>query len=322
MKLYTVVDAVGGGSLPAVPTRAQALAYHTHFMGGIVVNSPTYGLMPWWDSALSWCDPTTRQLAYAAKHAAGDTHAILEVPNGKPLYNEGGQFYSPDKFGPLDWTRGETQLTADFDRLLDEILDNGFYFHIAMDETQQDSMNISKLVARRLKDLGLSAYGFMMPGYDGVFYGWEPSNEVIPLWAADARAINPDILLGIEHQPGKIPLGNGADDYRTNGLMTGFDVILGEFDMPPDDTVWQVLGRMVRPYHRPANQPSGDDPNPPFYLQDDSPRGPYVYVGFETDNPYHWVRTNMSDLVAVQAAVASAEADRAYLKQCGAVYTG
>jgi len=308
------------GVRPPAPTRQQALDYHTHFLGGIVVDSPTYGLMPWWDSALAWCDQTTRQLAYAAKRAAGDTHAILHVPNGKPLYDEGGQFYSPDKFGALDWTRGESQLTVDFDHLLNEILDNGFYFHIAMDETQQDSMNISKLVARRLKDLGLSAYGFMIPGYDGIFYGWPP--DVIVLWAADARSINPDILLGIEHQPGKIPLGNGADDYRTTGLMSGFDVILGEFDMPADDTVWQVLGRMIRPYHRPPEQPAGDDPNPPFYLQDASARGPYVYVAFETDNPYHWVRTNMSDPNAVQAAIAAAAQDRAYLKNCGAVCTG
>src|SRR5262249_19431160 len=153
----------------------------TSFMGGIIIDSPVYGKMPWWDSALSWCDSVTRSLVYQAKKAnqanlasGPETHCILEVPSGAPLYDENNQFYSPDKFGSLDWTAGLTHLSENFDNLLLEIIEQGFAVHIFMDENYDVSIQVIQLVAQRLKDLGLTKYCLVMPGYDGVFYGWTP----------------------------------------------------------------------------------------------------------------------------------------------------
>lgn len=304
--------------LPPNPTRDQVLSYNTHFLGGLLVNSPKYGMMPWWDTCLAWCDSETRQIAYQVKREAKDTHFIIGIPNGKPLYNEWGQFYSPDKFGPLDWTNGMTGLTKDFDNLLYEGLGEGFFFHITMDEDRENSQQIIKWVAQRLKDLGLTKYGFSMPGYDGIFYGWEPTTEIMK-WAADARAINPDLLLGLEHNMGHIPLGEGGGDYLPGGRMQDFDIILGEMT-PHTNTTWQILGRMIRPYNRPPDQVG--DPNPPFYLGTPNPRGSWYYVAFESWNPYNWVRTHMDDPLWVQDAINFVNADRDYFKLCGATFTG
>ena len=73
----------------------------------------------------------------------------------------------------------------------------------------------------------------------------------------------------------------------------------------PDD-VWQILGRMVHPYHRDPNQQG--DPNPPYYLVQGTPRGPYYYVSYEYDT-YNWVRGQLSS--------AQVESDRQYLKARG-----
>lgn len=84
--------------------------------------------------------------------------------------------------------------------------------------------------------------------------------------------------------------------------MTGYDVVLMEFnDGEFDDTVWQVLPRIIRPYVRPADQPSGDDPNPPFYLAPASPRGPYYGRIFEY-YIYGWVRNTPAEVVAASKA--------------------
>ena len=92
--------------------------------------------------------------------------------------------------------------------------------------------------------------------------------------------------------------------------MSGFDVVLGEFnDGQFDDTVWQILARMIGPaYVRPPEQPAGDDPDPPFYLSQPSPRGPFYYRVFEFFI-YGWVRNTPASVVA---------ASKAYFAKCGA----
>ena len=310
------------GVLPSVPTRAQVLSYNTHFMGGLLVNSQKYGLMPWWDAALSWCDYATRQEAYRIKRLAGDTHCIVELPNGYPLYDEPEQFYSPDRFGPLDWTNGESSLTPDFINLIKEVIVNGFKFHIAMDERYDHSIKLIPLVANALASSGLTKYGCVMPGYDGVFYGWDPSQIV--QWGSIARTINSDIYLGLEFNVGHIPLGEGGRDYQSGGRMENFDIIFGEFNsfVPNNgsagDSFWQIVGRMVRPYNRPPDQPSWDDPSPPFYLVD-SPRGQRYFVFFETGSPYDWVRcdpNNCNDLIN------SINSMRNYAAEAGCYFLG
>lgn len=316
----------GGFHPPFTPTRAGALGVNVSFMGGLIIDSPTYGLMPWFDAALAWCDPVTRSLVYAAKKAAKDTHCVLEIPNGYPLYDEWGQFYSPEKFPALDWTNGETKLGPEFLNLVREIIAHGFYVDIAMDERQDHSLKIVPLVAQALKDSKLTPFGFVRPGWDSVFYGWPV--EAIMEWGRSARAINPDILLGLEFTPGHIPFGEGGDDYLPGGRMDDFDVVLGEFNSftPGNGSaggqVWQVVGRMVEPYTRPADQPqSSDRYPPPFYLVD-SPRGPRSFCFYETDDPYGWVRIDPNNSEQVQGTIAFINAMRQYARGLGCQYTG
>lgn len=172
----------------------------------------------------------------------------------------------------------------------------------------------------------LTPYIIFRPGWDAVFYGWG-GVEVAPMssqrglrWrfargAVPAqqstqelddqqtrvkkfgelfRSILPAGYLSIEHTPGNIPVGEGGGDYAPGGLMTTFDTILSEYDTFHQDSYWQIAGRMISPYHRPPDQPAGDDPHPPFYLAPGSPRGPYFYCAFEPTRPgvYEWCRGN------------------------------
>lgn len=325
-QLYNITLVPGNpfrNAYPPVPTRIEVLGVNMHFRGGLIVRSEIYGNMPWWPTALSWLNKNDRMEVYNVCRNAKNTHILIEIPNGLPLYNEYNQFYSPDKFGALDWTNGETDLShGPFLSLVDEVISQGFKYIINMDERQPNSARIIRLVMNALSDEQLK-YGFTMPGYDGVFYGWLP--QQIMDWATAARRIKPNAYLGIEHQPGRIPVGNGPTDYDLNGMMQGYDIILGEFGginaYPQDnigylenDATWQVLGRMIRPYHRDPRQVG--DPNPPFYLID-SPRGPRTYCFFETDEPYNWVRINPNDNNAIAAQQKQIADERAYAIQLG-----
>ncbi len=312
-------------SRPPVPSRETVLGMNTSFMGGMLIDSPEYGKMPWWDSALSWCGQATRNLVYQGKKdntanlpSGPETHCILEVPNGKPLYDEPDQFYNPSRFPALDWTNGLTSLNEQFNLLLEEIIDNGFIAHIAMDEIFEQSIQIIPLVAQRLKDLGLTKYCVVMPGYDAVFYGWTP--EQIMQWGALARSINPDIYLCLEFNPGHIPLGEGGGDYYPGGRMKDFDMILAEVNWPPDPTIWAIFGRCLTDYKQQPDQTS-DFPPMPFYLVD-SERGPRFFNGFESDWPFYWVRVDPNDPVAVQVARVELQTIRNYFISCGSHYNG
>ena len=147
----------------------------------------------------------------------------------------------------------------------------------------------------------LTKYVLFSPGYDGVFYGWGYAGEVpdqqpdrVVNFGTLFRSLLPNGYLAIEHTPGKIPVGEGGSDWAVGGRMMNYDVVLSEFfywapGMPAGDQCWQIVARLNRPYNRPANQPSGDDPNPPFYLSNDTPRGPVSYVPFEYAT-YQWTR--------------------------------
>jgi hypothetical protein len=141
------------------------------------------------------------------------------------------------------------------------------------------------------------------------------------------RALSGNCYLGIEHNQGHIPLGEGGDDYKPGGRMQNFDVIFGEFDDSPDpntgnDSIWQICGRMIRPYNRPPDQPGNDDPNPPFYMNYPNPRGQFYYVGFEYSfnfGAYAWVRVDMNNYVGLQNAIGI---HRNYMKALGSKYNG
>jgi hypothetical protein len=151
----------------------------------------------------------------------------------------------------------------------------------------------------------LTKYIVFCPGYDGVFYGWGYPGETpdqqpdrVVNFGTLFRQVLPNGYLVIEHSTGHIPVGEGGSDWVPGGRMMNYDGVLSEFDVwvpgqPAGDNVWQIVGRLNRPYHRPANQPANDDPNPPFYLAHDTPRGPVYYVAYEYAT-YQWTRNRIS----------------------------
>jgi hypothetical protein len=178
----------------------------------------------------------------------------------------------------------------------------------------------------------LTPYICFRPGWDGVFYGWggvEGTTQQMrsqrglrwryirallgeipaptPLTLADLddqqtrmkefgalfRRVLPAGFLAIEHTPGNIPVGLGPSDWSPHdGIMSTYDTVMSEYATVHEDSYWQVVARCIDTYHRPSDQPSGDDPNPPKYLAQGSPRGPYFYVAFEptTAGVYEWCR--------------------------------
>jgi hypothetical protein len=304
--------------VPDPPTRAQALLMQLTFQG-LTCHTGQFGDLHWFEPAISWLTPADRQAIYACKKAAGDTHLVLGLPAGWPLYNETGNDFSPDRFPALDWTAGETQADGRLADLIVEVRQAGLIPVFFSDETNEAAS--LKLVTLAIDALQHSRYGDLtdqvgafIPGWDGVFYGW-PDPHAIPLWATQVRAICPDCRLGIEFNPGHIPLGSGPQDYTVaggnNGSMAGYDLILGEVDgwitngTTPGGGVWQILKRVLGPAYvdDPGTDP-GDAPWP-FYLAPGTPRGPYQFCVFEYDE-YSWVRGRTT-----AAAIA---AERAYLR--------
>jgi len=280
---------------PQAPSRTDLLNGRTT-QQGLTITTTQFGQMPWWGSCWAWLSPQARQEAATQLLAAGDTICLIQLPDGIPLYDEANQFYTADKFGPLDMTSGNLQIDASFRALIEEALLLGFKgvwvflggddgehgYPIAIKQTQ---MLGPLLATSQYGDL--NQYVVQFPGWDGVFYGYTP--EHVGSFAAAARTAGA-AYVGLEHSTAHLPVGNGTADYEPGGLMTNYDVILGEFDFERyDDTVWQVLGRMIQPYNRPPEQPAGDDPHPPFYLAPVSDRGPYIYRVFEY-GIYQWVR--------------------------------
>lgn len=166
-------------------------------------------------------------------------------------------------------------------------------------------------IAQGLKESAygdLTKYLLFVPGFDGVFYGWGYPGEVpdrqpdrVVHFGQVFRSALPDGYLAIEHTPGNIPVGEGGSDWASGGRMQCYDCVLSEFNWPATgDQVWQVVGRLNRPYHRPPDQPAGDDPNPPWYLEPPTPRGPVFYVPFEYAT-YQWTRGQVT-AEQVQAA--------------------
>lgn len=312
--LLTYAAASSGSAAPTVPTRDQLIHVQTSGMQGLLVDTAQFGQLPWWDAALPWLDALDRVAVYAAKASAGDTHCLIELPCGPPLYNESGQAYSPDKFGPLDWMAGNTAVDPQLPALLDEVRLAGFLpvLFLGGDDGERGypiAVQQLPLIVSALGDRMRST--LIIPGWDGVFYGWTP--EHIVAFGAQFRSLCPNGYLGIEMSEGHIPLGEGPSDWCPTCRMKDYDVLLTEFspDNLHQDSTWQIAGRLLGPaYIRPPDQPAGDDPNPPWYLRAGSPRGPVGTCAFEYDT-YYWVR----------GSVAEVETHRAYLKSLGWPYT-
>lgn len=196
---------------------------------------------------------------------------------------------------PVGWTYGYDWLMANFQRIYD-----------AMGPTPASPNDARDFI------------GFL-PGYDGTdSYGWETPERVVGWWEFARQVIDRGGhgYLGQEFSIGHCQIGGQWDGEPTyvNGPGQALDFILQEFPascpMPTadPDAVFQILGRMIRPYNRPPEQPSDDDPTPPFYLGQGTPRGRYYYCAYEYGT-YQWVRGQIS--------AAQVELDRTYLKRCG-----
>lgn len=304
--------------LPAPPTRDEILQLHITFQG-LYVQTEQYGLLPWFEPALPWLNDADRAAVYAAKHAStawpgGDSHALIFLPSGPPLYDEPGQPYSADRFGPLDWSDPNDGRIAD---LVAEAARNGFNkqilflggddgeagFPVAM--AQLDSLRHQ---LRESKYGDLAPYVVVLPGFDGVFYGYTP--EHVQEWGEKCRALF--VYCGIEHQPGRIPVGEGGADYQPGGRMVWADLLLAEFNGPNDsdwrvhingfdslgrpdyngNMIWQIGARMLGfLYRKPGDQPGDADSfSGAGYLAPGSPRGPYVHCAFEWVGEYYFIR--------------------------------
>lgn len=180
----------------------------------------------------------------------------------------------------------------------------------------------------------LTKYILFRPGYDGVFYGWGEDHDGVDRqpqrvidFGAKFRSVLPNGYLAIEHTPGNLPVGEGTYDWAPENYdpnrghepygMRHFDTIMAEFDNWPQvsDAEWQIAGRTLGPaYHRPSDQPSGDDPNPPFYLAAGTPRGPWFPVAFEFAK---YVESHGSGMTPEEV-----ERGRQYYKALGYTFTG
>ncbi|MBS2030233.1 MAG: hypothetical protein JST54_20185 [Deltaproteobacteria bacterium] len=305
---------VNAPSLPAPPRRDQVGAVQLTFQG-LSVTLPDYGTIPWFEPAITSISPSDRQLVYAAKHAAGDTHLIMALS-----WNYAGdQGYAY----PIQGNDLSGDLPA-FRALVKEAIENGFIVMVFLAGDGESNpaggyndpvgwtygyswlmQNLASIVGVLQESPDLTPYILFVPGWDGVVPGWAPdaSNPssgtyVYPaeldLYLQQARALLPNGYLGVELAAGYAHWGGSAANY-TSAAGQDLDVILQEFPGPPTgDQVWQIAGRELGPaYVRPSDQPSGDDPSPPYYLQGGTPRGPFFPIAFEYD-AYRWVRGDVS----------------------------
>lgn len=291
-------------------------------MQGFTFRSSQFGDLPWFEAALSSLNESDRRALYAAKHAMGDTHCLLDISWN---YAEPGQPYgSGNRVPPRDMTG---DLPA-FRALVEEVIRAGFIPVVFLAGDGQSNprggyndpvgwtYGYQWLYAQlgRIRSIPdewqkLLPYVVFVPGFDGVFYGWDPYQ--VAAFGARFRLICRLCHLALEHNIGHIPVGGGPADYAIGGPMSTYDVILSEFD--PDnllqDSTWQVAGRLLGPlWRRPPEMPAGDDPNPPCYTCVPTLRGPYMVIPFEYDT-YRWVR---GQVTAAQVSV-----HRQYLTRLG-----
>ncbi len=286
------VRALAGAIAPVPPTRDQILNIRITFQG-LVVHTRQFGDLRWFEAALPWLTPADRRAAYDAKHAStawegGDTHAIISLPSGQPLYDEPNQPYAANRFGPLDWTANNTKVDGRLADLVVEVARAGFnrqLLFLGGDDGERGYPIAMKQLDLVNDALANSAYGdlrrfvVVIPGWDGVS-GYTPDH--VHQYGAKCRSLF--LYCGLEHGTGNIPAGGGPDEWGApNGSMRTFDLLLSEFDDDRfDDSVWQIGARLLGPaYRRPRDQPGDDDRRPPYYLSAPTARGPIRSCAFE-----------------------------------------
>ncbi len=327
------VAATGAGTnvLPPIPSRAQVCAINVSLQG-LTYHTSQFGDFPAWFYAM--LNTPDRASARAAHRAAGDTHITIPISEA---YKEPGTLWPDELKQGYDFT----QDLAAFRAVLTEAICDGFFIDVPLAGDGLGSgpgyndpvgntygcqwlmANLPRIIAGLQQAPDLTPYIIFRPGWDSVFYGWgtigenpDPQPGRVRDFGALFRQLLPNGYLAIEHTPGNIPCGEGGGDYAPGGLMRTYDTIMSEFNTVHEDSCWQVVARMVSPYNRPPDQPTGDDPHPPWYLAPGTERGPYFYVAFEPTigGVYQWCRG--------QCSLADVEAVRSYLRGLGCTLTG
>jgi hypothetical protein len=292
------------GNLSAPPTRDEIIDVGITFQG-LVYNTKQFGRLPSFEACLPWLTPEDRQVVYAAKKAStrggrtpnGDTHALLTIPDGPPLYDESNQAYSADRFPALDWTAGNSTIESKTTDLIREVIGNGFNRILLYlggdgdgDHYKIAFKQLELLAANEDYRTTLYKYCIVIPGWDGVFYGW-PLEQIMN-FGIRFRQLFSDGHLGLHYSTGHIPVGEGGDDYKPRpagqdpqknpGRMADYDVLIGEYDNNlHQDSTWQILNRLEEDYRRPSDQPGVDDPNRVYYLSTPNPRGRWGHCAME-----------------------------------------
>lgn len=305
--------------LPPVPSRDTVCAVDLYFQGR-TVDTEQFGALPWFEAALTSLNDSDRAYVLRQKKD-GDKHCIVALTWN---YDEPGQPYGNMNQVPGRDMSGDL---AAYAAIVREVIVAGFTPIMMLGGDGQGAgpgynnavgwtYGYDWLYARLpsiVAALGeLAQYCLFCPGWDGVFYGW--SVDQLASFGRLFRSLLPVGHLAIEHDTGHIPCGGAGADYAPGGAMSAYDVILSEYDANiHQDSCWQVNARLEKPYVRPADQPKGDDPTPPFYLAAGTARGPYYHCAFEWCE-YDWVRGRIS--------AADVEAGRQYMLAMGCKWTG
>lgn len=339
------------GKFPPIPYRAQVCAIQTSLQG-LTYHTKQYGDIPAWFYA--GLNAEDRAIARQDHRNQGDTHVHLSI---SAAYKQEGTLWPAELREGYDFTQNLEGLRA----ICIETICDGLLIDmplagdgLGMGPDYNDPVghtyghgwlvaNLERILVALVGDGSkqsvtgdLTDYIIFRPGWDAVFYGWggaengetptQPGLDEQQVRIRDLgrqfRLILPNGYLALEHTPGNIPVGLGPQDYDIDGLMSTYDTLMGEYATVHENSFWQVLARMQRPFYRPsdmpANNPDGtpNDPNPPHYTAQGTPRGPYFYIAYEptTGGVYEWCRGRCS-LEQVR------EVD-SYMRSCGAMYTG
>jgi hypothetical protein len=304
------------GPLPPPPSRAAVCAIVNSFQGQLI-HSTQLGDLYWWDPMLADCnDPADRAQIYP------QLRALQTLPDGSTFRNTHINL-------TLDMT-GLACLPKIKALIYEALTVGGFTGCLLCCMGDGDEGNPGalggqwlmknfKAIVQFMRDgIDLTPYIVFCPGYDGVIPAWQPPTRVNEFARMARDVLGDKGYLAIEPSGGYWSWSGEVNDWGTEDGQC-FDVILQELNIataPPDpppahlldghggwsqetlnqdlnnpwDSVWQIVGHMVKPFNRPAEMPTNDYPDGiPYALGGGTPRGPFTYVLWE-HSTYEWVR--------------------------------
>lgn len=271
--------------LPAAPSRSQLLEGRFKFQG-LHVALPRFGTMPWWGACWMWLTEEERKSAAFQLIQQGEEILDIEVPSGVALYDEPNQFYSADKFGPINPSMREI---ADAICFAISYGFRGVWLFLGGDAGQAGY----PIAIAQVQDAGnvfashpsgdVRKFVVPLPGYDGVWHkpdgsgtGYDPPQ--IRQFSLTARAAG-FRYPGIEGGVGYLLCGEGGGNYQPGGAMSAYSLVLSEYNDGQFVTgdFWQIMARYLGPlYVRPPEQIAHDVPSDPLYPQAHDPHPEFV----------------------------------------------